>query len=217
MTNSEILLRGTCKNWFGYESVERDRIGRGEQSRKACSRRLRELQRGREKARKEKEREWRMKNQTIFVKTFIHFSQVALISSVGSNSHSRPLSPTVCGCVCWTGSLPSQLCPCAGAISPSLTFTAKLPTDRPPLHHFVWISVPLSLLAGPLKKKTERKKPKQKYTVFFSFSALPWKAIHPCKILTFSSAVLVSQGFALISRIFEHPAAYRYDSVSQRY
>lgn len=55
-------------------------------------------------------------------------------------------------CVCWTGSLPSQLCPCARAISPSLTFTAQLPTDRPPLHHFVWMSVPLSLFVGPLKK-----------------------------------------------------------------
>lgn len=63
------------------------------------------------------------------------------------------------------------------------------------------------------EKREGRKKPKQKYTVFFSFSALPWKAIHPCKILTFSSAVLVSQRFALISRIFKHPAAYHYDSV----
>lgn len=89
----------------------------------------------------------------------------------------------------------------------------QAPNRRPPLHHFVWMSVPLSLLAGPLRKREGRKKPKQKYTVFFSFSALPWKAIHPCKILTFSSAVLVSQRFALISRIFKHPAAYHYDSV----
>lgn len=56
-------------------------------------------------------------------------------------------------CEFWTGSLPSQLCPCARAISPSLTFTAQLPTDRPPLHHFVSMSVPLSLFSGPRKKK----------------------------------------------------------------
>lgn len=39
------------------------------------------------------------------------------------------------------GSLPSQLCPCARAISLCLTFTAQLPIDRPPLHHFVRLTI----------------------------------------------------------------------------
>lgn len=111
-----------------------------------------------------KKQGWRMKNQTVFVKTFAHFSPVASILSVGSNSPfscNRPLSPTfvcVCvwACVFWTGSLPSQLCPCARAISPSLTFTGQLPTDRPPLHYFVWMSVPLSLFSGPLKRRGKK-------------------------------------------------------------
>lgn len=73
------------------------------------------------------------------------------------------------------------------------------------------MSVPLSLLAGPLKKR-KKEKAQAEMDSIFSFSALPWKAIHPCNILTFSSAVLVSQRFLLISRIFEHAAAYHYDS-----
>lgn len=39
------------------------------------------------------------------------------------------------------GSLPSQLCPCARAISLCLTFTVQLPIDPPPLHHFVRLTI----------------------------------------------------------------------------
>lgn len=46
----------------------------------------------------------------------------------------------ICVCV-QAGSLPSQLCPCARAISLCLTFTAQLPIDRPPLHHFVRLTI----------------------------------------------------------------------------
>lgn len=39
------------------------------------------------------------------------------------------------------GSLPSQLCPCARAISLCLTFTTQLPVDHPPLQHFVPLTI----------------------------------------------------------------------------
>lgn len=87
--------------------------------------------------------------------------------------------------------------------------------NRPPSTPPLCLNVCPTITPGwPTQKKRRKKKTQAEiYCLFFSFSALPWKAIHPCKILTFSSAVLVSQRFALISRIFKHPAAYHYDSV----
>lgn len=85
--------------------------------------------------------------------------------------------------------------------------------NRPPSTPPLCLNVCPTITPGwPTQKKRRKKKTQAEiYCLFFLFCTSVES--NPCKILTFSSAVLVSQRFTLISRIFKHPAAYHYDSV----
>lgn len=122
-----------------------------------CSRDLWELQKG-------KKIQNKIVNNSKLLFSFrgAWFFMAGLNSPYGNNSSDT----FVCMGVSPTSSLPCQLCPCARAISLSLTFTAKLPKDHPPLYLSIWMTVPLSILAGPLREQNRKE-------CYFLFSFTP--------------------------------------------
>lgn len=169
------FYRKQWRIWVGRECEERERdkknkIPKGSQERSP----------GLEKEYKTEKLGWRIKNPRIFISLL--YAPTLPVACDSPFSYNEPQIPPLCVCVCVcvrTGSLPSQLCPCARAISPSLTFTAQLPTDRPPLPHFVWMPVPLLLFAGPLKRR--------EINVLSFFLLLHFRPSYPPKILPFLS------------------------------